>query len=72
MTSKVATHPAPTSRISWLVKSALMSFNRLRHFSGKSWATKVFKVAESWVVMPREGDFASKCRMEDLSVSRSD
>jgi hypothetical protein len=71
-TSTVATHPAPTSRISLLVKSALTSFNRPGQSSGKSWATIVLKVAESCPVILRDGDVASNRKMDALSASRSD
>ena len=72
-TRGAATHPAPTLRIvSPLVNNLFTSSYNPSRRSGKSCATTSLRVAPSWTVIILEGEPERRCRMADLSASRSD
>ena len=70
--SKVATHPAWTSRTSLLTRRRLISPTKEGHLVGKSWATIDLRVLASWRAMLLEGEAARRGRTLMRRASRSE
>lgn len=70
--SKVATHPAWTSRTSLLTRRRLISLTKEGHLVGKSWATIDLRVLASWSAILLEGEAARRGRTLMRRASRSE